>query len=79
VLLSSTNKKGINRGRREAVTTAFTFYPQRNFYSSDAVIKSTGAETNLSMVRTKITSPPPPQIIIPPSNRVIVFLQITAV
>jgi len=69
-------KKAIT-GRREAVTTAFTFYPQRNFYSSDAVIKSTGAETNLSMVWTKITFSP--QIIITPSNRVIVFLQITAV
>jgi len=35
------------RGRLAAVATAFTFYPQRIFYSSVAVIKSTGAETNL--------------------------------
>jgi hypothetical protein len=47
VLLSSANKKSNNRGRQEAAATAFTFYPQRNFYSSVAVIKSTGAETNL--------------------------------
>jgi hypothetical protein len=47
VMTFKKERESNKRGRQAVVATVFTFYPQRNYYSSVAVIKSTDAETNL--------------------------------